>query len=145
MLDKLRTHMKEALKAGEKERLSTIRMLLASLKNEQIAKMGELEEEEILAVFQRELKRRLEAAEQYRKGDREELAAKEEREADIIRAYLPAPLSEEELEKVVTDSLQALNVTSMKEMGKVMKEIMGKYRGRVDGKQVQAVVSRLLR
>ncbi|HPR65239.1 MAG TPA: GatB/YqeY domain-containing protein [Thermoanaerobaculia bacterium] len=144
MLDILQTHMKEAMKAREAERLSTIRMLIAALKNERIAKMADLDEDEIVAVLSRELKRRYEASEQFRKGGRVDMAEKEEREAEIIKRYLPQPLTDGELKEIVQLAIVETKAESMKEMGKVMKEVMGKVKGRADGKRVQEAVRTLL-
>lgn len=144
MQDKLRNDMKAAMKSGEKLRLETIRMLLSALRNEEISKMDSLSEEETLTVLQRECKRRTEAAEQFKQGGRNDLSEKEEQEADIIRSYMPEPLSEEELSGAVEIIIRETGARSKQQMGQVMKEVMNRYRGRVDGKTVQALVLKKL-
>jgi uncharacterized protein YqeY len=141
MIDKLQADMKAAMKAGDKLRLSVLRMILADLKNAQISKRAELEENEILSTIQKAVKRREEAAQAFRDGGREESAAKEEAEAVILRSYLPKELSPEELETVVDEVIAEVGATSKRDIGSVMKTIMSRYTGRVDGRAVQALVA----
>ncbi len=141
MIEKIQQEMKAAMKAGEKLKLGVLRMTLSELKNAAIAKGGELDEGEILATIQKAVKKREEAAAAFRDGGREEQAATEEAEAEMLRAYLPDKLSPEELEKVVDEVIAETGATSKREMGQVMKEIMARYRGRVDGKEVQGLVA----
>jgi uncharacterized protein len=112
---KLNNDMKEAMKAKETLRLSTIRLLKASIKNEEIAKIKELDDDEILQIIQREIKKRKESSDEYRKANREDLAQKEEEEAKILYAYLPEQASDEEIKKVVENII--------KEIPKVLKSI----------------------
>jgi uncharacterized protein YqeY len=141
MIDKLQADMKAALKAGDKLRLSVLRMTLADLKNAQISKKAELEENEILSAIQKAVKKREEAAQAFRDGGREESAAKEEAEAVILRSYLPKELSPEELATVVDEVIAEVGAASKRDIGSVMKTIMSRYTGRVDGKAVQALVA----
>jgi uncharacterized protein len=124
-----------ALKAGERERVHALRLVASEL--QKAAKEGGDDE---LAVLQRERKRRLEAAEAYREGGREEQAAGEEREAEIIASYLPEPISDEELGAIVGDAVAESGASSPQEMGKVMSLVMPKVKGRADGKRVSAAV-----
>jgi len=147
MIEKLKEQMKEAMKAGEKDRLSTIRMLISEIKNEQIKQGGvgtELSESDYIALFKTNLKKRLDAAEGYRAGGREEQAAKEEAEAELIREYLPKALSPQELEAAIDEAIAEVGATGKQQMGLVMKTVMGKHGGAVDGKEVQQLVMKKL-
>jgi uncharacterized protein len=142
--DRIRADLTSAMKARDSARTSTLRMLQAAVKNEEIEKRRELSDDEVMAVVSRSVKQRHEAAEQYRRGGREELAAKEESEVLLLRDYLPQQLSDADTEKIVQDVVQMTGTSSRKDAGKVMKEIMGKYRGQVDGKKVQEILNRVL-
>jgi uncharacterized protein YqeY len=124
-----------AMKAGEKERVGALRLVLSSL--QLAAKEGEDDE---VAVLRRERKRRLDAAEQYRGADRADLAAQEESEAELIAGYLPAELSDDELAAIVSEAVSESGATEAKDMGKVMSIAMPKIGGRADGKRVSAKV-----
>ena len=141
MIEKIREDVKAAMKAGDKVRLGVLRMTLAELKNLQIAKGGDLEEGDILAALQKAVKKRDEAAAAFRKGGRDDSAAKEDTEAEVLRGYLPRALSPEELEQAVDEAIAEVGATGRRDLGNVMKTIMGRHRGRVDGKQVQALVA----
>ena len=127
------------MKAGEKERVTALRLVVSEL--QKAAKDGNDDE---IAVLQRERKRRLESAEAYREAGRDDLAEGEEREAQIIEAYLPQQLSDEELRAIVGDVVAETGAASPKEMGQVMSQVMPKVQGRADGKRVSAVVKELL-
>jgi uncharacterized protein len=129
-----------AAKAQDRERLAALRLLLDALNKEAKEARGALDEQREVAVLKRERKRRAEAAEAYRKGGREERAASEELEAQIIDAYLPAELPDEELDALIADALSETGAASQKEMGKVMSVVMAKAGGRVDGKRVSELV-----
>lgn len=147
MLDRLNEDMKTAMKAKDKDRLGTIRMLISDVKNAKIQKGGinsELDENEYIAIFKTNLKKRMDAAQAYREGGRTEQAEKEEAEAAIIQEYLPKALSDEELEKVVEKAIAEIGATSMREMGAVMKKVMSEHGGAVDGKAVQQLVQKKL-
>ena len=104
----------------------------------------ELTEDDVIQIIQRGIKRRKEAIELYKKGEREELAEKESKEIDILQAYLPKALSPEELEQKVDEIITELNIADKKQMGLVMKEMMSRFRGRVDGTQVKEIVIKKL-
>ena len=129
-----------AAKAKDRERLAALRLLLDALNKEAKEARGTLDEQREIAVLKRERKRRAEAAEAYRKGDRSELAAAEEAEARMIEEYLPAEISDEELEALVADALSETGAASQKEMGKVMSAVMAKAGGRADGRRVSELV-----
>lgn len=123
MLAQLQSDMKQALKAGEKQKLSTIRMLLSAIKNESIEKRKELTDEEILTVIQREIKQRRNAIEEFKKGNRADLVNESETEIAWLEAYLPAQLSDDELDTLVHQVITDLNATPQ-EFGKVMGKLI---------------------
>jgi uncharacterized protein YqeY len=131
--------MTSAMKAGEKDRVGALRLVLSEL--QKAAKEGDADE---LAVLRRERKRRLEAASQFRNGGRPELADQEESEAEIIAAYLPAELSDDELAAIVAAAIEETGATTPKDMGQVMKVVMAKSAGRADGKRASARVREAL-
>lgn len=131
--------MTGAMKAGEKERVGALRLVLSEL--QKAAKDGSGDE---LAVLRRERKRRLEAAGQFRDHDRPELAAQEESEAELIAAYLPAELSDSELDALVTRAIADTGASSARDMGQVMKAVMAASGGRADGKRTSARVREAL-
>ena len=139
LLEKVQADTREAMKAGERERVGALRMIADAL--QKAAKEGGDDE---VAVLRRERKRRLEAAEAYRNGGDDERAAREEAEAELISVYLPAELSDEELAAIVDEAIAQTGAQSMQDMGKVMGIAMGKVDGRADGKRVsEAVRARL--
>ncbi len=127
------------MKSAERERVTALRLVLSEL--QKAAKDGSDDE---LAVLRRERKRRLEAADQFREGGRVELADKEQSEAELISGYLPAELEDSELDALVTDALAETGASTPKEMGQVMKVVMGRVAGRADGKRVSARVREAL-
>jgi len=135
MLEEVRADLKVAMRAGEKERVSALRMLLSEL--QKAAKEGSDDE---LSVMRRERKRRLEAARAYHDAGRDDLAAGEEAEAELIGSYLPAELSEEELRAIVEQAVRDSGAESAKDMGKVMKQAMVAVDGRADGSRVSGLV-----
>ncbi len=142
--EQIRTDLTAAMKAQEKDRLSTLRMLQSAIKNEQINIGHELSDEEAMSVIRKAVKQRQDSIEQYTKGNRPELAEKERVEMELLKAYLPPELTEEEIESGVREIVASTGAQSKKDMGKVMKEATAKYKGRVDGKKIQEIVSRLL-
>jgi uncharacterized protein YqeY len=142
--EKIQQDIKQAMKEKERDKLSTLRLLMSEIKNKEIDAGGDLEDSDILALIQKAAKQRKESIEQYKKGSRDELAAKEERELEILSAYLPQQLSREELEGIIKEAIAKCGATSPKEMGKVMKEVMPAVKGRADGKEVNALVRSML-
>jgi uncharacterized protein len=128
-----------AMKAGEKDRVGALRMVLSQL--QLAAKEGDGDE---VAVLRRERKRRLDAAGQYREGGRADLAAREESEAELIESYLPAELSDQELEEIVRQAVEETGAGQPGDMGKVMSVAMPKVAGRADGKRVSEKVREAL-
>jgi uncharacterized protein len=133
--DQVRTDLTEAMRAGERERVSALRLLLSEL--QKALKEGADDE---VAVLRRERKRRLDAADAYGEGGREELAGQERREAELIAGYLPAELSDEELQAIVAQAVKDTGSSSARDMGRVMKKAMAAAGGRADGARVSAVV-----
>jgi uncharacterized protein YqeY len=129
--------MQDALRAGQKVRLGTLRMLSAAVKNREVELRHELSDDEFVEVVGREVKRRNEAIEAYESAGRDELVAKETEERKVLQAYMPEPLSDAETDKLVEEAIGATGAASVKEIGKVMGYVMGKAKGRVDGSAVQ--------
>ncbi|MGA7613933.1 MAG: GatB/YqeY domain-containing protein [Thermoanaerobaculia bacterium] len=144
LTERIRTDLTSSMKARDAARTSTLRMVQAALKNEQIDKGHELTDEEATAVVARAVKQRQDSIEQYRKGGREDLAAREEAEIAMLQDYLPQQLSETEVEAIVDQTIASTGATSKKDTGKVMKEIMASHRGTVDGRMVQEILAKKL-
>jgi uncharacterized protein YqeY len=140
LADKVKQDLTVAMKAGEKDRVSALRLVLSEL--QKAAKEGDGDE---LAVLRRERKRRHESAAAFRDGGRPELAAAEEVEAGYIEAYLPAELSDDELRAIVADAVAQTGASSPRDMGQVMKASMARVAGRADGKRVSALAQEALR
>ena len=144
LTEKVRADMTEAMKAQEKERLSVIRMLQSAVKNEQINIGHELSDEEAMSVIRKAVKQRQDSIEQYTNAGRTEMAEKERSEMELLKTYLPAELTAEELESGIREIIASTGAQSKKDLGKVMKEATARYKGRADGKKIQEIVSRLL-
>ncbi|WP_207941037.1 glutamyl-tRNA(Gln) amidotransferase subunit E [Enterococcus sp. DIV2402] len=144
LLSKLNDDMKTAMKAKEKETLQVIRMLKASLQNEQIKVGRDLTEDEELTVLSREMKQRRDSLTEFEKAGREDLTEKVKGEITIVEQYLPAQLTDEEIRQIVVDAIEKTGATSPKEFGKVMGLVMPQVKGKADGNQVNAVVKELL-
>jgi uncharacterized protein YqeY len=142
LLDQVKQDVTAALKAGDRERANALRLITNELQKAHKEASGKEADE--VAVLQRERKRRLEAAEAYRDGGRQDLAESEEREAALIEQYMPAQLSEDELHAIVGDVVAETGAASPQEMGKVMSMVMPRVQGRADGKRVSAVVKEKL-
>jgi uncharacterized protein len=137
--EQLRSDITGAMKAGEKQRVGALRLVLSEL--QKAAKEGGDDE---LAVLRRERKRRLDAATQFRDGGRPELAVQEESEAELIAGYLPAELSDDELDRLIATAVAETGASSVKDMGQVMKAVMAASGGRADGKRTSARVREAL-
>jgi len=144
LLKKLQDEMKAAMKSGNKDRLSVIRMLISEIKKVQIDRKKELSDEEIIEVLQRYAKQRKESIKQYREAGREDLASKEEFELEVVQEFLPQPLSEGELQQIVEQVIQETGASSIKDMGRVMKAVMERVKGRADGSIVSGIVKKKL-
>ena len=144
--EKLTADMKEAMKAREegRQRLGVIRMVRGAIRQQEIDGQKELDDDAVLAVISKEVKQRRDSIEEFKKGGREDLVAQNEAEIAVLMAYLPQQMAEDEIRKLVQDSITATGASSPKEMGKVMKELMPKVKGRADGKLVNQIVRELL-
>ncbi len=138
--NRLSEDLKTAMKAKEKIKVQTIRMVRAQLKDFQIAKRDELTEEDEISVLTNAAKKRKEALELYEKSDRQDLIEQEKQELEIISAYLPAQLSKEEVAKVVLKVMEEVGASSPQDLGKVMSATMKDLKGKADGKMVQEIV-----
>jgi uncharacterized protein YqeY len=140
LIDTMETELKEAMLEHDNERRDALRLLLASLRSAEKELQRPLSEDEELQVLQRERKRRAEAAEAFRAGGREEQAAKEERELEVLGEFMPEPLSEEELEEIIDDVIAEVGATSLRQLGRVMADVMPQVAGRADGSTVSQLV-----
>ena len=136
--------MKEAMRARDKVRLSTIRMINSLIKNAEIEKRGELTDDEIIQLLMKYAKQRKEAIEMYEKGGRQDLVEKEKAELAVVESYLPKQMSEEEIRELVKEAIEATGASSPKDIGKVMQHVMPKVKGRADGSVVNKIVREML-
>jgi uncharacterized protein YqeY len=141
LIARIEQELKDAMRARDQERVDVLRLTLASLRSAEKEVQRELKEDEELHVLQRERKRRLEAAEAFRSGGREEQAAKEERELGVIQEFMPEPVEEAELERIIDDAIAETGATSLRDLGRVMADVMPQVAGRADG----SIVSQLVR
>lgn len=139
-LQELQSDMKAAMKAKEKERLATIRMLISAAKNLQIDEQRDLTDEDFVKLFTKEAKKRREAIKMYRDGGRDELADKEEAELAVIAEYLPKQLTDEEIGTIVDEVMASSGASSKADMAKVMGPVMGRVKGQADGNRVRTIV-----
>ncbi len=140
LIARIEDELKEATLARDAERRDTLRLILSALRGAEKELQRPLKNDEELQVLQRERKRRTEAAEAFRAGGREEQAAAEERELAILEEFMPAPLSEEEIEEIVDDVIAEVGATSMRDLGRVMADVMPQVAGRADGSTVSQLV-----
>lgn len=136
--------MKSAMKAGEKDRLKAVRLIMAAIKQVEIDKRVELDDAGVLSVLEKMVKQRRDSVEQFEKGGREDLAASERAEIEILQAYLPDQLSAEEIAALVDEVIAATGAESIRDMGKVMGQIKAKAAGRADMGAVSAAVKERL-
>jgi uncharacterized protein len=141
LIERIEEELKAAMRARDQERTDVLRLTLASLRAAEKEVQRPLKEDEELHVLQRERKRRMEAAEAFRGGGREEQAAKEERELEVIQEFMPEPVDETELERIIDDAIAETGATSLRDLGRVMADVMPQVAGRADG----SVVSQLVR
>ncbi|MDN5330989.1 MAG: uncharacterized protein PWP45_214 [Tepidanaerobacteraceae bacterium] len=142
--EKLNEDLKKALKEGQKERLSVIRMAKAAIIKEEKDRMHELNDDEAIEVISREVKKRKEAKEEYERLGRSDKADELQREIEILQEYLPLQLTEEELEEIVKKTISEIGAKDLKDLGMVMKAVLPQVKGRADGKAVNAIVKKLL-
>ncbi len=140
----LRDALTEALKSGDTQRKTTLRMALAAIKNAEVEARGELEEAKVLSLLQKEVKSRQETIEGAQQAKRPDLIAKAETEIGILNEFLPEPLTEEELKALVKEVIQEAGAESMAEVGRVMGLLMPRISGKADGKEANQIVRELL-
>jgi len=141
LIVRLEDELKQAMVARDEMRRDALRLILSSLRSAEKELQRPLHDDEELQVLQRERKRRLEAAEAFRSGGREEQARGEEHELAVLEEFMPAPLSEDELEEIIDDAIAEVGATSIRDLGRVMADVMPQVSGRADG----SVVSQLVR
>jgi uncharacterized protein YqeY len=142
--ERLVEEMKQAMKSNDKLRLSTIRMIRSGLKNKEIELRKKLEDEDIVKVIQVMVRKGEESVEQFQAGGRVDLVEKEKREIEILKSFLPQPLSQEEILKIIGQSIQETQASSPKDIGKVMKSVIPKMGGKADGKLINQLVKEKL-
>jgi uncharacterized protein len=140
LIVRLEQEVKEAMLAREGDRRDALRLILSSLRSAEKDLQRPLSEDEELQVLQRERKKRIEAAEAFRNGGREEQAVKEEDELDVLEEFMPEPVGEDELERIVDDAIAENKATSIRDMGRVMADVMPQIAGRADGSAVSQLV-----
>ncbi len=142
--ERLIDEMKEAMKANDKPRLSTIRMIRSAVKNKEIEVGKKLDDEGVAKVIQGMVRRGEESVEQFQTGGRMDLVEKEKKEIEVLKSYLPQPLSQEEVYRIIDETIQETGASSLKDLGKVMKAVMPKLGGKADGKMINQWVKERL-
>ena len=140
MVEQLDKDMIEAMKQKDKEKLTVIRMVKASLKQEQIDHKKEINDDLLIDVVNKQVKMRKDSISEFEKGNRQDLIEKTQKEIDILMNYLPEQLSEEEVEKIITTIFTEIKPTGQKDMGKIMKEATAKLKGKADMKKVSGII-----
>jgi uncharacterized protein YqeY len=140
LIGRLEEELREAMRDRDAPRRDALRLILASLRSSEKELQRPLSDDEELQVLQRERKRRIEAAEAFRDGGREEQAQAEEAELAVLQEFMPEPLSEDELERIVDDAIAECGATSMRDLGRVMADVMPQVAGRADGSGVSQLV-----
>ena len=140
LIEEFEAEVQDAMKARDTERANTLRLTLAALRAAEKDLQRPLSEQEELQVLQRERKRRVEAAEAFRAAGRDDQADQEERELDVIEEFMPDPVDEDELERIVDDAIAETGATSLRDLGRVMADVMPQVAGRADGSEVSRLV-----
>jgi len=140
MIAKIQEHIKEAMKARNKPRLEVLRMLLADLMKEQIDSGKKIDEASFVQIVKRGIKKRKESIGHFKTGNRQDLVDKETAQIKVLEEFAPKQLSEEEVEKIVQETISETGASGKQDIGKVMKAVMGKYGDQVDGKTIQQIV-----
>ena len=142
--EKIQSDIKEALKAKDKERLGTLRMLLTEIKNEQIRSGKDVDDDTFANLVRKAIKQRKDSAEQYRNGGREELAATEDREAEILSVYMPEQVGEDEIRAAIEAFVAEQGLSGPQGIGPVMKAMLAKFGGNADGKTINQIARQVL-
>ncbi|HKU58002.1 MAG TPA: GatB/YqeY domain-containing protein [Gaiellaceae bacterium] len=144
LVDRIESDLREAMLARDNDRRDALRLILAALRSSEKDIQRELSEEEELQVLQRERKKRIEAAEAFRNAGREAQAEKEEDELEVLEEFMPEPLTEQQIEEIVDDAIAENGATSLRDMGRVMADVMPQVAGRADGSAVSQIVKEKL-
>lgn len=139
--DRISDDMKKAMVAKDKVELSVIRLLKSEIRYKEIEKGAELSDEDVIAVLSSSAKRHRDSIAQFEKGGREDLVAQEKAELEVIRQYMPKQLEEDELSRIVDEAIKEVNALAASDLGRVMKMVMPKVKGKADGKRVNELVS----
>ena len=145
MEERINKELKEALKNRESIKVSVLRMLKSDIHNLSIQKKAKLKKEDVIRVIRKQVGQHKDSIEQFTKGKRDDLVEKEKKELTILEAFLPKVMPQEELQKIINDVIKELGASTKKDMGKVIKAVIEKSAGRVDGKTVSQAVSQLLK
>jgi uncharacterized protein len=141
---KIEDGIKQSLKQRDALKVSIFRMLLAAIKNKEVEKLRALTEDEFYGIVKTSVKQHIESIESFKKGNRQDLIDKEEKELEILKGFLPAALSDDELSTEIEETIKTVEAKSQKDMGKVIKHLMEKYPGRIDGKALSGMVLKRL-
>ena|SRR5688572_87325 len=144
MLEKLQQQLKDSMRNKDEVRTSVLRMLISDFKYAQIEKKAPLDESESTQVVNRAIKKRKESIEMYEKGGRSDLASKESAELRILQEFVPAEMDEQSMRQKIDEVIVELGAKDKKDMGRVMKEVLGRYKGQMDGKVAQKIVNEKL-
>ncbi|MBE7415904.1 MAG: GatB/YqeY domain-containing protein [Deltaproteobacteria bacterium] len=142
--DDINRDMVAAMKSGDKDRLSTLRMLLSAIKYKEVDAKHQLGDEEVVSVLSTLIKQRQDSIEQFSKGGREDLVQKESKEVEVLKGYLPPQLSADEVRDIIKKAAQETGASGPKDMGKLMKAVMPLVKGKADGKLVNDIVKEVL-
>jgi uncharacterized protein YqeY len=142
--ERLTEEMKQAMKSNDKLRLSTIRMIRSAVKNKEIELRKKLDDEEIQRVIQGMVRKGEESVEQFQLGGRADLVEKEKKEIEILKSFLPQPIGQEEILRIIDQSIEETQASSLKDLGKVMKSVIPKLGGKVDGRLINQLVKERL-
>ncbi|MGB4458268.1 MAG: GatB/YqeY domain-containing protein [Defluviitoga tunisiensis] len=142
--EKLNEDLKKYMKEKNTLALNTVRLVIAEIKNKEVEKNSEITDEEILQIIRKQIKMREDSIQQFRSANREDLANKEAQELEILKNYLPEDLTDEELDKIIQETIKELNASSKKDFGRVIKEVIQKVQGRADNKKISELISKKL-
>ena len=144
LITQIQDHVKAAMKAGDRLKLSTLRMLVAAIKQKEIDTRSDLSDDDIISIIEKQMQQRLEAAEQYEAAGRNELFEKESQEAEILKAYLPEKMGEEEVKEMIEKIINEMGGISMKEMGNVMSVLKDQAGSKIDMKLASQMVREII-
>ena len=144
LLTQIQNHVKDAMRAGDRLKLSTLRMLVAAIKQKEIDTRTELTDDEVISIIEKQMQQRLEAAEQYKAAGRDELLEKESQEAEILKTYLPEKMSEDDVIAMIERIISDMGVVSMKEMGSIMAALKNEAGSKIDMKLASQLVREII-